>query len=122
MSKIGLNGNDYALTGDVSQGYVEELSTAFRSVGTQRRQDNQKVNRYPTEEGFPLGIGYQRMNRENGHGVGGMAFSTAQTRWPTISLGYLHEAETHASDADHFVKAVTFKGGLRRLEHRYPGA
>ena len=98
-AKVTLNGNDYALRerAPIEQGVVDPLPTAFRTVGTQRRSDNAKVNRFPTLQGFPLGVGYQRMDRESGHGVGGLNFSSAQTRWRTISLGYLHESQTHST-------------------------
>jgi hypothetical protein len=110
MSKIALNSDDYALTGEIQQSYVAELSTAFRTVGTQRRQDNQKVNRYP-HQGFLHGVGYSRMDRETGDGVGSMRWSTAETRWRNISLSYLHEAQTHSTDGrDHLKKYVSFKG------------
>jgi hypothetical protein len=111
MSKIALNSDDYALTGEIQQSYVAELSTAFRTVGTQRRQDNQKVNRYP-HQGFLLGVGYPRMDRETGDGVGGMRWSTAETRWRNISLAYLPESQTHSLSfpVDHLKKYVSFKG------------
>ena len=69
MSVIELNGNYYALMKDsngkatVTQSYVQRLATAYRSVGTQRRQDDTSVNRY-VNPGFHKGIGWGRAKRD----------------------------------------------------------
>ena len=50
MAVIELNGNYYTLaqdeagTASVTQSYVQRLSTAFRTVGVQHREDDTSVN------------------------------------------------------------------------------
>ena len=117
MSVIELNGNYYSLVKDssgraiVTQSYVQRLATAYRSVGTQRRQDDTSVNRY-VNPGFPKGLGWARAKRDSGSGVGGMLDSTSWTARGPVALGRLQETQTHADPAEHFVKAVNFKGDL----------
>ena len=117
MSVIELNGNYYALMKDsngkatVTQSYVQRLATAYRSVGTQRRQDDTSVNRY-VNPGFPKGIGWGRAKRDSGRGVGGMLDSTSWTAKGPVALGRLQETQTHADPREHLVKALNFKGDL----------
>ena len=85
MSVIELNGNYYALMNDasgrstVTQSYVTRMSSAFRTVGMQKREDDTSVNRY-VATGFPNGIGWARAKRDSGRGVGGMLDSTLGLR------------------------------------------
>lgn len=117
MSVIELNGNYYSLVKDssgratVTQSYVQRLSTAYRTVGMQKREDDTSVNRYVTPR-LPKGIGWARAKRDSGSGVGGMLDSTSWTARGPIALGRLQETQTHADPREHFVKAVNFKGDL----------
>jgi hypothetical protein len=109
MADIILNDQKYTLAGPVEEYTPEGISQAIRLVGTQRRQDNPKVNRY-VHRGFPLGVGWARMDRETGRGVGGLLDSTAQTIHRQITIGILNESQTHADPAQHPVKFQLFKG------------
>lgn len=117
MSVIELNGNYYALMKDsngrssVTQSYVKRMSSAFRTVGMQKREDDTSVNRY-VNTGFPNGIGWARAKRDSGRGVGGMLDSTCWTALGPVTLGRLQETQTHVSPADHFKQAVNFNGEL----------
>ena len=112
MSVIELNGNYYALMKDasgratVTQSYVQRLSTAYRTVGTQRRQDDTSVNRY-VNPGFPKGLGWARAKRDSGRGVGGMLDSTSWTAKGPVALGRLQETQTHAHAHTHILLRCT---------------
>jgi len=117
MAVVEINGKYYTLaTGDdgkphIQQSYVNRLSTPYRTQGLQVRSDDQSVNRY-ISPAFPLGIGWARAKRDSGRGVGGMLDSTCSTAFGPVTLSKLHEVQTHATNADHFLKAVIFKGDL----------
>ena len=117
MAVIELNGNYYTLAADengvasVRQSYVQRLSAAYRTVGVQSRQDDTSVNRY-VHAAFPLGLGWARIKRDSGRGAGGLLDSTCWTAFGPVTNGRLHETQTHADPAEHFRKAVNFKGDL----------
>jgi hypothetical protein len=111
MPIISLNGNEYVIDESFIQDYVSRLSPSYRPIGIQQRSDDSSVNRLPRSS-FPLGIGFQRMVRETGKGVGGMLDSTCWTHNSVITLGPLQETQTHASPAHHIRRAVIFKGDL----------
>ena len=109
-SIIELN-SAYYVVDRVAQTYVTRLASPFRTRGIQVRIDDTSVGRY-VHPAFPLGIGWARAKRDSGRGVGGMLDSTCWTALGPIALGKLQETQTHASVADHFKKAVNFKGDL----------
>jgi hypothetical protein len=103
--KLSLNGNFYWTPAEPERGaivpyMVQPQSNAIRTVGTQRRIDNKKINRYP-HQGFPLGVGWSRMDRETGRGVGGLRDSTCETRFRTVELSINNVSQTHADPAQH---------------------
>jgi hypothetical protein len=109
--QVKINDQRFVLAGPITHYPTQTLSPAFRQQGTQRRLDNQKINRY-VHQGFPLGIGYHRMDRETGRGVGGLRDSTCETRFRQVTIGLLNESETHASPADHVAAYLHYKGDL----------
>jgi len=109
-SVIELN-SAYYVVDRVVQGYVSRLSSPFRTRGVQVRTDDASVGRY-VHPAFPLGIGWERAKRDSGRGVGGMLDSTCWTALGPVALGKLQETQTHADPAEHFKKAVNFKGDL----------
>lgn len=111
MPSIELNGVTYVIQGGLRESYVRRLSESRRNVGVQKRVDDSSINRY-VAPAFPEGMGWARMKRDSGRGVGGLLDSTCWTALGPITLGKLQETQTHASDADHFRKAVPFKGDL----------
>ena len=111
MSVIELNGVNYTIEGVVRQSFVQRLSEARRNIGVQRRADDTSVNRF-IHAAFPLGIGWARIKRDSGRGVGGMLDSTCWTALGPVTLGKLQETQTHATPAEHLKKAVNFKGDL----------
>jgi hypothetical protein len=120
-SIIELN-SAYYVVDRVAQTYVTRLASPFRTRGIQVRNDDTSVGRY-VQPAFPLGIGWARAKRESGRGVGGMLDSTCWTALGPIALGKLQETQTHASAADHFKKAVLFKGDLWGIfEEDYTGS
>ena len=108
---LEINDNLFVVNGRIQQGYVSRLSPSFRTIGVQQRDDDSSVNRYPNPA-WPLGLGWARAKRDSGRGVGGLKDSTAWTAIGPVTLGKLQETQTHASVADHFKKAVNFKGDL----------
>ena len=118
MASVEINGGYYVVAEDsksqkamLLQTYVNRLSTPFRNQGIQVRDDDQSVNRY-TYPSFPLGIGWARARRDTGRGVGGLLDSTCWTALGPTTLGKLQETQTHADPAEHFRKALVFKGDL----------
>jgi hypothetical protein len=109
--QVTINSQRFVLAGPITHYPTQTLSPAFRQQGTQRRLDNQKINRY-VHQGFPLGLGYHRMDRETGRGVGGLKDSTCETRFRQITLNLLNESETHASPADHVKAYLHYNGDL----------
>jgi len=109
--QVKINDQRFVLAGPITHYPTQTLSPAFRQQGTQRRLDNQKINRY-VHQGFPLGLGYHRMDRETGRGVGGLKDSTCETRFRQVTLGLLNESETHASPADHVKAYLNYQGDL----------
>lgn len=108
---ISINGYNYVVTGKVVESFVQPLSDAFRTTGLQRRSDNPKLNRH-FFQGFPLGIGWNRADRDTGRGVGGARDATADTRFRIVEPPILHESQTHATPADHPKKLLNFLGNL----------
>ena len=109
MPIVEIDSKHYAVDGPVRQGWVTRLSPAFRTVGVQTRDDDQSVGRY-RHRSFPLGLGWQRMNRENGRGVGGMLDSTCWTALGPVTNGKLEEAHTHSGPVDLCKKMINFNG------------
>ena len=72
---VTINSQQFWTKGPIQPYSPKLLSDAIRVQGTQRRLDNPKLNRY-FHQGFPLGLGWQRMDRETGRGVGGLRWST----------------------------------------------
>ena len=121
MAVIELNGNYYTLaqdeagTASVTQSYVQRLSTAFRTVGVQHREDDTSVNRYVSPS-FPKGIGWHRARRDTGRGVGGLMDSTCWTMRGPIASGKLQQTQTIPNgDSDHLKKYFVYKGNLYAL-------
>ncbi len=111
-SVFELAGKYYVVAGDrIVQTYVRRLSSPFRTQGIQVRSDDSSVGRY-VFSAFPLGIGWARVNRTSGRGLGGMLDSTLGTALGPVTLPRLAETQTHADPAEHFKKAVVFKGDL----------
>jgi len=108
---VQLGANSYVLRGGLTETYLERQSPAYRLKGVQSSEDDPTINRF-RHPSFPLGLGWQRMNRETGRGVGGMLDSTAWTALGPVTRGRLQETQSHANPADHFIKAVNFKGDL----------
>lgn len=107
-SVVELNGSRYVVVGDIIMGYVPRQSNPFRLQGVQATKDDPSVNRFRSSS-FPKGIGFAKMNRETGRGVGGLLDSTCETGFGPVTLGKLHETQTHAAVADHCKKMVNFK-------------
>lgn len=108
---ISLAGQKYIVKGAVRQFYVQRQTQPFRLQGIQSRDDDSSVGRY-VNTSFPLGIGWGRINRKSGRGVGGMLDATTDTSHIPATLGRLQETQTHADPAEHFKKAINFKGDL----------
>lgn len=122
MGTIELNGGYYVTDGPIVQTYVARQSSPYRLQGVQARKDDPSVNRY-VHTSFPLGIGWSRMSRETGRGVGGLLDSTCWTALGPITIAKLLETQTHATPADVMVKMVDFKGNLWGIfEELYSGA
>lgn len=124
-SRVSLNSVNYAIARDengdllpIEMYPVQVEGASFRPVGTLRRNDNTKINRYVFNNWAQVGIGCQRLRRTriDEHGtssaqhVGGMRFSTLETRFdPMITLQLLNDSQTHAANADH---AIVFVGSF----------
>ena len=113
---VYIAGQRYAVRPDrdgnhLHQFYRTRLSEAQRLVGVQRRVDDTSVNRYPASS-FPWGLGWSRIKREIGRGVGGLLDSTCWTALGPVTLGKLQEVQSHAAPADHLRKVVNFKSDL----------
>lgn len=111
---VELNGAYYNTKGTARQSYVDRLSPPFRTTGVQVRSDDASINRF-VHNSFPLGIGFPEMHRETGWGVGGLLDSTCWTANNFVTLGKLHEAQTHAVPRDFCSKMALFKGDLYGL-------
>lgn len=108
-TRIFINGEQYWTRGDVEPYLAQVLSQAFRTTGVQQRSDNTKVNRF-VQRDYDLGVGWKRIDRETGRGIGGCWFATADIMHRAVVLPLLHNSQTHASPADHLRKTVDFKG------------
>ena len=105
MAVISLNSNYYVLAEEngkprITERYVQRQSPAYRLQGTVIRENDPSMVHYQFKD-FPLGIGWDRMDRVTGRGVGGVKFATADIRFGTQTLQHLNHAHTHAGDADH---------------------
>lgn len=117
---IELNGNTYVLKpfedgADIHQTYVQRLSTSYRTVGVQRREDDASVNRY-LHRNFLKGFGPNRINRETGEGLGAFRDATCMTHWPSgVYLPLLAQNTTEPTGASvvapHRIMASTSFGG-----------
>ncbi len=117
--RITLNGQGFALGVDendrplpIRMRPVPVRSERRAAAGKTVRSDNIKLDRlrYP----WNLGLGFHRMDRETGRGVGG--FRNAEgldARFENmLALAILNETETHAAPLDHMKARVHFKGDL----------
>jgi hypothetical protein len=112
MPAILLNGNTYHLRGEVQTYPVEQYAQAIMS-GLPSRANETKLRKLIYNQWHKWGLGYLRADAVTGSGVGGgVRDATVDTRFATLFLPILHEAQTHASNADHFVKYLEFKGDL----------
>ena len=105
MAVISLNSNYYVLAEEngkprITERYVQRQSPAYRLQGTVIRENDPSMVHYQFKD-FPLGIGWDTMDRITGRGVGGVKFATADLRFGTQTLQHLNHAHTNASEADH---------------------
>ena len=115
MTKVWINSLPFWTPNDLDvEAYpVQVLADARRFTSQQSRADNVKIKRFIFDNWAGMGIGWQRMRRETGRGVGGMRFSTLETAYPAaIELAPLNESETHADPAEHLKVYVPFLGDL----------
>ena len=116
MGVISLNGQTYVV-GPIDMTWVPRQSPAYRTQGTQSRGNDPSMNHF-LHRSFPWGIGWSRIKREIGRGVGGLLDSTCWTALGPVTLGKLQEVQSHAANADHWKKAVNFKSDLWGLFER----
>ena len=110
MGIVSLNGNSY-VCGPIELTYTQRQAPAYRTTAEQRRESDPSIGHF-LHRSFPLGIGWARIKREIGRGVGGLLDSTCWTALGPVTLGKLQEVQSHAANADHWKKAVNFKSDL----------
>ena len=93
------------------ESYADRLAPPFRTRGVQVRSDDASVNRF-VHGRFPLGIGWARMDRDTGRGVGGVLDTTCDIDHRGVTPGRLHISQTHAVPAEHIKRYVLFKSDL----------
>lgn len=114
MAFVELNGNRYVLDGPLKVSYVPMQSQPLRLTGVTLRENDPTLGHY-IFRGFPQGVGWSRMNRQNGRGVQGLTDSTADTRFLPVTGGRLHEAQTHAAPLDHIRAYANFNSNYYGL-------
>jgi len=107
---ISLNSETYVVD-SLAETYVPRQSPAYRTIGTQQRENDPSINHF-VHRSFPLGLGWARIHRDTGRGVGGLLDSTCWTALGPVTNGKLQETQTHSAPSDHFRTAHNFKGDL----------
>ena len=107
--RVSINSQHFVLAEgtDIVVYPVQSESTAFRTIGTQLRQNNRKVNK--SVIGWDKGIFWHRQRRESGRGVNGVRDADAETRFDTMTLP-LNPQSTSTSEY-----TAHFQGGFAHL-------
>ncbi len=108
MIRVDLNGNSYLCAEPLDWRYVNLVSDVLRTEGIPVREDNPVISRL--RYGWEKGIGWERMDRKTGSGVGGLRDARVETRWPIAELALANETQTHAGPADHAKVYENFSG------------
>jgi hypothetical protein len=99
---------------------VQSESQAIRTIGTQIRSNNRKINKGILA--WALGHFWARQRRENGRGVGGVRDADAETRFDTVTLPLNPQsvsASLYSGNGEHFQGGYTnFLNGLWAGIHR----
>jgi hypothetical protein len=112
MGAIILNGNTYHLRGNVQPYPVEQYGQAI-ITGSPARVNETKLRKLIFKQWYKWGIGWHTGDPLTGRAIGGAARdATVDTRFPVLMNSILHEAQTHASPADHIQAYVNFKGNF----------
>jgi hypothetical protein len=120
--RVSINGQFFVLEEDkdVVVYPVQSESQAIRTVGTQLRSNNRKINK--SILGWHLGLFYARQRRESGRGVGGVRDADAETRFDTVTLPLNPQSESanlYSGEGEHFQGGmVAFLDGLWAGIHR----
>lgn len=78
---------------------IDPLAQATRDTGVQRRSDFTKYNRVVYDSWAKMGIGWPRMRRNSGYGVGGVDDADAETRFDSgLYLPYLDQDATDSAN------------------------
>ena len=82
--RVELNSQFYICKEPLDWTYVDQISDVLRLEGTPVREDNPVISRIPYT--WEKGLGWERMDRKTGSGVGGLAASRVGTPRPLAEL------------------------------------
>jgi hypothetical protein len=109
--RFSLNAQNFALAGPVRMKPIPVRSQKRAAAGKIVRSDNIKLDRLRYK--WNLGIGWHRLDRETGRGVGGFRDSGGvDTRFSVMELALLHETQTHSGQLNHLVRYVHYLGNF----------